>query len=658
VIPSVATFTLVKGRRWRPAPEEVDQMPRLTTRTTMGVQAAAALLAAALLAAALLVLDAGTVGAATGGGGGGGGGGAPIVTLEPAGQTVTAGTTVTFTAAAVGTGTLRVQWAEAPAPAPGTLPVYAPVVGGTRDTLTVRRVTPAMDGTWYVADFEDPVGGTLSDPAVLTVQDAPQITLQPASQSVAYGTTATFTAAAVGDPAVSSVQWAACPSSRAACTALTTNPTASTDTLVIDDAGAADAGYYQATFTNAVGPEATARARLTVVTTALTVSVQPQGGAVDYDTAATLTAAATGDPPPTSVTWQVCSASRGGGTTNPGLCQTVADNPTVHSSTFVIPWVTNLTPLSYRALFTNALGQSVGTDLVAVDAITAAPVVSVEPTDQVASASGAVTFVAGATGTPPPQVQWAESTDGGTTFAEIPGATSPTLTLTGVTAAQVGTLYVAQFGNLAGSAVTSLVSFTLPTVPVFTTQPQDVVTTDGAPVTFTVTATGGAALTYQWETSIDGGATFQPLAGATSPTVTFTTTAADQGLEVRCVATDGGPATSSAPATVTLETVPGPPLEVVAAAAGQLDQAAIIVQWLPPASDGSTPILSYTITTLDIDTGLPGPTVVVDVAPSFTSGQVAITGLNDQDAYTATVTATNGQGSGAASDPSLPALAT
>ncbi len=67
------------------------------------------------------------------------------------------------------------------------------------------------------------------------------------------------------------------------------------------------------------------------------------------------------------------------------------------------------------------------------------------------NAGQAASFTAAATGTPAPSVQWQASTDGGTTFADIPGAITPIYTFT-TAASNNGTEYRAVFTNPAGSA--------------------------------------------------------------------------------------------------------------------------------------------------------------------------------------------------------------
>ncbi len=56
-----------------------------------------------------------------------------------------------------------------------------------------------------------------------------------------------------------------------------------------------------------------------------------------------------------------------------------------------------------------------------------APIITLQPQNQIVETGNSVTFTATATGSPPPTVQWQQENPGGT-FSDIPGATSTTLT--------------------------------------------------------------------------------------------------------------------------------------------------------------------------------------------------------------------------------------
>ncbi len=86
--------------------------------------------------------------------------------------------------------------------------------------------------------------------------------------------------------------------------------------------------------------------------------------------------------------------------------------------------------------------------------------VTANPESQTVSAGTTVSFVAAAAGSPAPTVRWQVSTDGGTTFSNVAGATSTTLAFT-PTAAQNGDKYRAVFTSLTGTAATTPATLTV-----------------------------------------------------------------------------------------------------------------------------------------------------------------------------------------------------
>lgn len=99
--------------------------------------------------------------------------------------------------------------------------------------------------------------------------------------------------------------------------------------------------------------------------------------------------------------------------------------------------------------------------------------------------------------------------------------------------------------------------------PVITTQPVAQNVTGGAPVTFTIVATGDPTPTLQWQRLPALGSVWAPLpnggnfAGVTTPTLAITTTAAMNGDQFRCVATNAGGSAISAAATLAVVDLPG-----------------------------------------------------------------------------------------------------
>jgi len=126
----------------------------------------------------------------------------PAITTDPLNQSVYAGNTATFTAAASGTPAPTVQW-------------QVSVDGGSTwidtmlTTTTISGMPTAFLNGWeFRAVFTNLAGSATTTVATLGVLPdiAPVVTTQPTNQSVASGGTATFTAAASGTPAPT-VQW-------------------------------------------------------------------------------------------------------------------------------------------------------------------------------------------------------------------------------------------------------------------------------------------------------------------------------------------------------------------------------------------------------------------------------------------------------------------
>ena len=177
---------------------------------------------------------------------------APTFTTQPTGQTLAAGSNVTFSAAATGTPPPTFQWAKN-----GTA-----IAGATNPVYTLTGVQSA-DAGLYTAIATNSAGSATSNAAQLTVTVAnpavaPAFTTQPAAQSVTVGTGFTFSAAASGTPAPT-YQWMKDSSSIAGAT---------TATYAMASAALADTGLYTVVASNSAG---------TATSTAAALNVTPPG---------------------------------------------------------------------------------------------------------------------------------------------------------------------------------------------------------------------------------------------------------------------------------------------------------------------------------------------------------------------------------------------
>ncbi len=123
------------------------------------------------------------------------------ITMAPSNDTVTAGATAIFTAAATGNPAPTVQWYDST----DNGATFTALSGDTSTTLNFAT-TAANNGTLYEAVFTNSIGSATTTAAKLDGQFVPSITSQPSNDTVTAGATATFTAAANGNPAPT-VQW-------------------------------------------------------------------------------------------------------------------------------------------------------------------------------------------------------------------------------------------------------------------------------------------------------------------------------------------------------------------------------------------------------------------------------------------------------------------
>ena len=205
----------------------------------------------------------------------------------------------------------------------------------------------------------------------------------------------------------------------------------------------------------------------------------------------------------------------------------------------------------FHVIVSNAIGSvTSSTVTLTVNANVVAPAITQQPANQAVSAGQTATFSVTATGTAPLTYQWQKGT------TNIGGATSSSYTTPATTAADNNTQYKVVVSNSAGNATSNAATLTVnstPVAPTITLQPADKTVTAGQTATFSVTATGTAPLSYQWQKGTTN------INGATSSSYTTpATTGADNGSTFRVVVSNSIGSVTSFSATLTVNAPVGP----------------------------------------------------------------------------------------------------
>lgn len=405
-----------------------------------------------------------------------------------------------------------------------------PAGPGPRRTRAARRVVSVLlAGALLLAALAasalaSPAGGGIPGARAATGRarpasraNEPKIVGQPSNVTVEEGSPASFTSTASNTP---TVQWELSTDSGSTWTPIAG---ATSTTYTIAATVTAESGHeLRAVFTNAEG-SATSKAATLTVTRKPFVTQQPVDASAHQGGEASFEAHASGSPAPT-IQWQ--DSIEGGSFKN------------VTGATANVLHLSNITAsedgLQARAVFKNSVGETISE--VATLHLAEAPVVTTQPIDKTVTEGQNAAFSSGAHGHPEPTEQWESSTDNGVTWTPISGATSTLLTVPAVSAAESGTRYRASFNNPSGSATSNSAKLTVNDKPIVTEQPQGQTVSVGGATTFEAGATGSPTPTVQWESSLNEGATWSTVAGATTDKLTVSNAQlSESGREYRAV---------------------------------------------------------------------------------------------------------------------------
>lgn len=264
---------------------------------------------------------------------------------------------------------------------------------------------------------------------------------------------------------------------------------------------------------------------------------------------------------PVPVTWTAGAGGAGTIFTDPaGTTPYVAGTPTI-LPVYVKPTATTTATVTSYTATTTRLGctgsATVNVTTNALPAITTQPA----PATQTICPGFNVVYSVGATGTGL-TYQWRKN---GVNLVNgvqasgslVSGATTNSVTLIGVVAADAGTYTVVVSGTCTPSVTSSNAVLVVAAAPTISTQPTSRTVCEGLPTTFTVAATGTPTPTiFQWQVSTNGGGTWTNLTTGGSYTTSFTipaVTVAMSGNLYRVIVTNScGQSTTSNNATLTV----------------------------------------------------------------------------------------------------------
>lgn len=300
-------------------------------------------------------------------------------------------------------------------------------------------------------------------------------------------------------------------------------------------------------------------AAVLTVNTAPAVTGQPANLAVCSGSAASFTVTATGS----SLSYQWELSTDGGTTWNPIAGAT--------SATYSIAsTVVGQNSHRFRCVVTGACPPAV-TSNAATLTVNSSVTVTSNPANQTICEGTSTSFSAAASGSGL-NYQWEVSTDGGVTWnnvsngANYSGAGTPTLTLINTPPTFNQNRYRCNISSPPCTpGITASALLTVNSYPVITAQPVSQTFCEGSNVTLSVSATTSVgALTYQWQASTNGGATWFNLVFPTSsltPTNNSTLVqnnvpAIQNGYRYRCAVTAGCGTTFTNAAIFTVNTYP------------------------------------------------------------------------------------------------------
>jgi hypothetical protein len=348
----------------------------------------------------------------------------PVITNQPQSQTVSAGATATFSVTATGAGSY--QW-ESEGPGGSS---FTAITGATSSSYTTPATTLAQSGTQYMCVVTNTVGSTPSNAATLSVTSAPASTNYVASTSLGtlrnnfsgwVGISFTVGSSPVTVSGLGRMFAPGDTGSHAAEIVTASNgQEVPGGSVVISMAGGTAGSFVYANLPSTVTLNANA--------TYYILSQETSGGDQWYDMNTTITT--------TAVASEIGAVWSPDGATY---------NPIGSAGQAYVP---------VDFLYTTTTTQS-------------QPAFTKQPQSQTVSVGATATFSVTATGGGL-SYQWESEAPGGSSFANITGATSSSYTSPATTLAESGTQYMCVVTNTVGSTPSNAATLTVTTAPATT----------------------------------------------------------------------------------------------------------------------------------------------------------------------------------------------
>ena len=375
---------------------------------------------------------------------------APSLSAQPVSTAVNLGAPATLSVAVSGTGPFTYQWRRD----------GVPVAGGTSASLTVASAQLGDAGLYDVVVTN--VAGTLTSPgARLAIHTPASIAVQPMPLALNPGGSGVLTVAAAGTGPFE-YQW------RRGGVPI---PGANAATFTLSNAQSSDAGSYDVVVSNVAG-SSTSAAALVALNTPVSITAQPQGGAFNPGAPLNLAVTANGTGP---LTYQ--------------WFKNGAALPDATGATFALASLVPADAGRYAVLVGNVVGNVTSTE---VEVSVNLPVtITSHPASLTVSTGTPAVFTVVAEGTGPLTYQWRFK------GSPIAGGTTALLAIGTVQTSDAGS-YDVLVGNAVGSLTSNAAALVVNATATITSEPADLFANPGAPVSFSVTASGTGPFTYQW----------------------------------------------------------------------------------------------------------------------------------------------------------------